>query len=137
MDIKDRVAVITGAGGMGCGRAIAECLAREGAIVVVSDIDENGGQGTIRRIEMAGGTACFRRADVRRWALFVRRAAMMPGPPLHPHRQWLAYPPDCFPRIWYSARPYSAMERVGQAGSRYLALVDTCEHAASDRKYTP
>src|SRR5262245_22475960 len=65
MDIKDRVAVITGAGGMGCGRAIAECLAREGAIVVVSDIDENGGQGTVRRIEMAGGTACFRRADVR------------------------------------------------------------------------
>lgn len=60
-----RVAIITGAGGTGCGRAIAMRFAADGAAVVVSDVDEAGGRETARRIEAAGGLAAFLRADVR------------------------------------------------------------------------
>lgn len=60
-----KVAVITGAGGAGCGRAIARRFAREGAAVVVSDIDEAGGAATVRAIKDEGGSAMFERCDVR------------------------------------------------------------------------
>ena len=59
MLLEDKAAVVTGAGS-GIGRAIAEVLAAAGARVVVSDIDEKGGQETVRRI---GGAAAFFRAD--------------------------------------------------------------------------
>jgi NAD(P)-dependent dehydrogenase (short-subunit alcohol dehydrogenase family) len=65
MEIAGKAAVITGAGGNGCGRAIACRLAREGAAVVVSDINEEGGHETLRRIAAQGGRAAFYRADVR------------------------------------------------------------------------
>jgi NAD(P)-dependent dehydrogenase (short-subunit alcohol dehydrogenase family) len=56
---------VTGAGGAGCGRAIARRLAAEGAAVVACDIDEAGGNETVRLIKESGGTASFARADVR------------------------------------------------------------------------
>jgi NAD(P)-dependent dehydrogenase (short-subunit alcohol dehydrogenase family) len=59
-----RVAVVTGSGGSGCGRAIAARFACDGAAVVVSDIDEAGGHATLRFIEQGGGRAAFFRADV-------------------------------------------------------------------------
>ncbi len=65
MNLAGKVAVVTGAGGGGSGRANACRLAREGASVVVSDIDEAGGGETVRRIEATGGRALFFRADVR------------------------------------------------------------------------
>jgi NAD(P)-dependent dehydrogenase (short-subunit alcohol dehydrogenase family) len=65
IDTRRRVAVVTGAGGTGCGRAIARRFARRGAAVVVSDIDESGGAETVRLVERDGGTAAFCRADVR------------------------------------------------------------------------
>src|SRR5262249_29065485 len=61
-----RVVVVTGAGGTGCGRAIAAHFGAGGAAVVVSDINEAGGHETVRVIERAGGRAAFFRADVRR-----------------------------------------------------------------------
>ncbi len=64
MELSGRVAIVTGAGGGGSGRAIARRLARGGASVVVSDIDERGGRETLRRIEAEGGRAAFFRADV-------------------------------------------------------------------------
>jgi NAD(P)-dependent dehydrogenase (short-subunit alcohol dehydrogenase family) len=64
MDLVGKVAVVTGAGGGGQGRTVALRLAREGAVVVVSDIDEAGGRETLRRIEKAGGCGAFLRADV-------------------------------------------------------------------------
>jgi NAD(P)-dependent dehydrogenase (short-subunit alcohol dehydrogenase family) len=63
--LADKVAVVTGSGGAGCGRAIARRLARDGASLVASDINEDGGCETIRQIEAAGGRAAFFRADVR------------------------------------------------------------------------
>ena len=58
------VAVVTGCGGSGCGRAVATRFAARGAQVVVSDINDDGGNETVRLIEQSGGTAAFFHADV-------------------------------------------------------------------------
>jgi len=58
------VAVVTGSGGTGCGRAIGLRFARDGSAVVVSDINEAGGHETVRLIEKQGGRAAFFHADV-------------------------------------------------------------------------
>ncbi len=60
---NQKVAIVTGAGS-GIGRATAELLARHGAKVVVSDINEAGGRETVEAIAAAGGTAKFVGADV-------------------------------------------------------------------------
>jgi NAD(P)-dependent dehydrogenase (short-subunit alcohol dehydrogenase family) len=61
--LEGKVAVVTGAA-MGIGRASAEIFAREGAKVVVADIDVDGGHDTVAGIEAAGGEASFIRTDV-------------------------------------------------------------------------
>jgi NAD(P)-dependent dehydrogenase (short-subunit alcohol dehydrogenase family) len=62
--MKGKVVIVTGGGGPGAGRAIASRFAREGASVVVSDIDSAGGIVTQAVIERDGGHAAFVRADV-------------------------------------------------------------------------
>jgi len=57
------VAVVTGASS-GIGRATAEAFAAAGARVVVSDVNVEGGEETVARIEKAGGTAIFVETDV-------------------------------------------------------------------------
>jgi NAD(P)-dependent dehydrogenase (short-subunit alcohol dehydrogenase family) len=64
MEIAGKVALVTGAGGGGTGRATALRLAAEGARVVVADIDIEGARATARRIEAEGGSAAPVRADV-------------------------------------------------------------------------
>jgi len=59
----DKVALVTGAAS-GIGRTTAQFYAREGANVVVSDIDVNGGQETVQLIKQAGGDAFFIKTDV-------------------------------------------------------------------------
>jgi len=63
MRLKNKVAIVTGSGA-GIGRAIATTFAREGACVVVADMDEEAGRGTVATIQASGGTALFVRTDV-------------------------------------------------------------------------
>jgi NAD(P)-dependent dehydrogenase (short-subunit alcohol dehydrogenase family) len=65
MEVANGVAIITGAGADGTGRATALALAERGASVVVSDVDPEGGRETVGRIQERGGQAAFVRADVR------------------------------------------------------------------------
>jgi len=65
MEIRGKTVVVTGAGGNGAGRAIARRFARDGAAVVICDVNEDGARETIRQIESAGGRAAFFPADVR------------------------------------------------------------------------
>jgi NAD(P)-dependent dehydrogenase (short-subunit alcohol dehydrogenase family) len=58
-----KVALVTGAAA-GIGRATAQAFAAEGARVVVSDLDEEGGAETVGLLKGAGGEAHFVRADV-------------------------------------------------------------------------
>lgn len=61
--LEDKVALITG-GSSGIGRASALALIREGARVVVSDVDIKGGEETVHKAKEAGGDATFIKADV-------------------------------------------------------------------------
>jgi len=65
MEISGRIVIVTGAGGGGSGRAIAQHFARHGARVVVSDILESGARDTVRRITSEGGQAVAFKTDVR------------------------------------------------------------------------
>ncbi|MFW6084984.1 MAG: glucose 1-dehydrogenase [Gemmatimonadota bacterium] len=67
MSLQNRTALVTGAAS-GIGRAVALAYAREGANVVVSDVDEEGGRETVRLVEEAtpGAETLFVRADVTR-----------------------------------------------------------------------
>ena len=65
MRLKDRVAIVTGAAS-GIGAASALAMAREGARVLVVDLDEAGAKATVEQIEKAGGQAAAARADVAR-----------------------------------------------------------------------
>lgn len=63
MRLEDRVALITGAGS-GIGRETARLFAREGAAVVVVDVNDEAGRDTVASIEADGGRAIFVHADV-------------------------------------------------------------------------
>jgi meso-butanediol dehydrogenase / (S,S)-butanediol dehydrogenase / diacetyl reductase len=61
--LKDKIALVTGAAS-GIGEATALRFAREGAAVVIADIDEENGRRVASTIGQAGGKAAFVRADI-------------------------------------------------------------------------
>ena len=63
MLLANKIALITGAGS-GIGRATAHLFAREGAKVVVVDVNVEGGQATVDAVRAAGGDSVFIQADV-------------------------------------------------------------------------
>ena len=65
--LTDRIAVVTG-GASGIGRALALCFAREGAHVVVADLDEAGMDETVAGVTQAGRRGLAVKTDVSRLA---------------------------------------------------------------------
>jgi len=61
--MKNKVVIITG-GASGIGRATAIAFAREGATVVIGDLDKTGGENTVAAIKDTGGNATFMSVDV-------------------------------------------------------------------------
>ncbi len=61
MQLKDKISIITGASS-GIGQAISVRFAKEGAKVVIVDIDENGAKSTLSQVADAG---IFIKTDVR------------------------------------------------------------------------
>lgn len=60
--LENKVAIITGAGS-GIGKAAALLFAKEGAKVVISDINEANGNGAVEEIKKNGGDAFYIKAD--------------------------------------------------------------------------
>ncbi|MFT4631972.1 MAG: NAD(P)-dependent dehydrogenase (short-subunit alcohol dehydrogenase family) [Candidatus Pseudothioglobus sp.] len=68
--VEKKVALITG-GAMGIGRACAERLAAEGALVIITDVVDEIGMSTAEAISAQGGTATYLHHDVTREAEWV------------------------------------------------------------------
>jgi NAD(P)-dependent dehydrogenase (short-subunit alcohol dehydrogenase family) len=63
MRLRDRVAIVTGAA-QGIGEGIAEELSREGAAVVIADVDAEGAERTAGRLRADGGNVVAVSCDV-------------------------------------------------------------------------
>jgi NAD(P)-dependent dehydrogenase (short-subunit alcohol dehydrogenase family) len=61
--VEGKVAIVTG-GASGIGAACATTLAREGAKVVVTDVDDANGQAVVDKIGSAGDEAIYLHQDV-------------------------------------------------------------------------
>jgi NAD(P)-dependent dehydrogenase (short-subunit alcohol dehydrogenase family) len=79
--VEGKIAIVTGAAS-GIGAACAETLARAGARVVVSDIDDAGGAALVDRIKGGGGKATYHSHDVTseaRWPALIATAEALGG----------------------------------------------------------
>jgi len=61
--LQNKVILVTG-GSTGIGRATAKVLGREGAIVVIADVQDEEGANTVKMVADAGGQAEFHHVDV-------------------------------------------------------------------------
>ena len=62
--LKDKVAIVTGAA-QGIGWGIATCMAKEGANVVVADLNEEVGEKTAQELKKLGSDAMFMKVNVK------------------------------------------------------------------------
>jgi 3(or 17)beta-hydroxysteroid dehydrogenase len=69
--VKGKVALVTGSAS-GIGKATAQLLAKEGATVIVSDINVAGGGVVARQIKQDGGVATFIKLDVTKESDWVK-----------------------------------------------------------------
>ncbi len=79
--VEGKVALVTG-GASGIGAACAAVLAREGAAVVLTDLDDAGGAAVAARIRGMGGSAAYLRQDVTdeaRWIEVVAEVERLHG----------------------------------------------------------
>ncbi|MDD5094860.1 MAG: SDR family oxidoreductase [Dehalococcoidia bacterium] len=79
--LAGKIGLVTGAGS-GIGKATAVAFAREGAKVVLADIEVKGGEETVRLIKKGGGEAIFVKIDVSQEAdaqTLVRKAVEQYG----------------------------------------------------------
>ena len=70
MSLEGKVAIVTGSG-RGLGLAYAQELARQGAAVVINDVDEATAADAVASIESAGGSndaSCWRRSQSLTWS---------------------------------------------------------------------
>jgi 3-oxoacyl-[acyl-carrier protein] reductase len=146
MNLKTSVAIVTGSGGPGCGRAIARRLAREGASVVVTDIDEAGARQTLSLIEAEGGHAAIWVANVAVEAevraliayaestfggldIVVNNAS---GPGYHPEapfEHWIeTIQTDLFGAIYMTLHSLDGMRRRGGGAIVSMASVSAIGH---------
>lgn len=62
--LAGKVAIVTGGAGPGCGGAFCRRFARDGASVVIADVNDQAGRNLEREIARQGGRAIFVHADV-------------------------------------------------------------------------
>ncbi|OBX23344.1 MULTISPECIES: SDR family oxidoreductase [Bizionia] len=73
--VKNKVAIVTG-GASGLGKSSAILLAREGAKIVITDLDEENGNKVVQQIKNDGGEAIFIKQDVSKedqWKMVIDR----------------------------------------------------------------
>lgn len=63
MKLKDKVAIITGGAG-GIGRGMAMAFVKEGAIVVIVDLDEEAGKEVVKELQNYSFESCFIQKDL-------------------------------------------------------------------------
>ena len=71
MRYKDKIVLITGSGS-GIGKAAALAFAKEGATLIVSDINNENGLNTVSEIKNNKGKATFFKADVSNYQMVTR-----------------------------------------------------------------
>ncbi len=129
MRLQDKNAIVTAAGS-GIGRAIAIGFAREGASIVIGDIDLAAAQKTVETIESAGGEAFAVKVDVAKKdqvdALFSeaiellgRIHVVVSGPGISTTRNFLDLPEDEWDRVLDVS--LKGMYLTGQAAARHMA----------------
>ena len=92
--LDGEVALVTG-GASGIGRATALALMREGARLMIADIDEAGGRETVDLVVKGGGSALFTQADVAQGPVvqaLVARSVEAYGPTWPASTAWWASP---------------------------------------------